>query len=575
MNLFSDYQKKIFNSLKKLEKKKLIQISSQLIRFTVELPPKNQKADLSCNAAMVLAKVNNTSPVQLAEIIKKHLLLNFDEFKSIEIAGPGFINIYFHISFWKEYLTKVVKLDSKFGCSKILRKKYNIEFVSANPTGPLHVGHCRGAILGDTLSNLLSFNGNNVTKEYYVNDYGVQIKNFVSSVYCRILEIIKDQPFPKDKDLYPGDYIIDIAKKIIKNKSIKNFDNLEKIYAKLSLESLKCSIQLITSNLILLGVKHDNFVYESKLISKKMVSKIVKKLKDKNYIYRGKLESPKGEQKINWQRRDLLLFKSTLFGDDSDRALQKADGTWTYFAADMAYHAHKISRKFDVLINILGADHAGYTKRITSATKAISNNKVNLICKVSQLVKLFKKGEPFKMSKRTGDYITVDDLIKEVGKDSTRFMMLSRSNDVELDFDFEKVTEKSKDNPVFYVQYAYARINSIFRSLKLSLKTKIKLDNKKFTLNEYEIEILKKISEWPKCVELSSNKLEPHRIPFYLYELVSLFHSYWNLGNDNKEFRFVSDSDVQNTSRLVLLQCLSIVIKNGMSILGVSTPTSM
>ena len=575
MNLFSDYQKKIFNSLKKLEKKKLIQISSQLKRFTVELPPKNQKADLSCNAAMVLAKVNNRSPVQLAEIIKKHLLLNFDEFKSIEIAGPGFINIYFHISFWKEYLTKVVKLDSKFGCSKILRKKYNIEFVSANPTGPLHVGHCRGAILGDTLSNLLSFNGNNVTKEYYVNDYGVQIKNFVSSVYCRILEIIKDQPFPKDKDLYPGDYIIDIAKKIIKNKSIKNFDNLEKIYAKLSLESLKCSIQLITSNLILLGVKHDNFVYESKLISKKMVSKIVKKLKDKNYIYRGKLESPKGEQKINWQRRDLLLFKSTLFGDDSDRTLQKADGTWTYFAADMAYHAHKISRKFDVLINILGADHAGYTKRITSATKAISNNKVNLICKVSQLVKLFKKGKPFKMSKRTGDYITVDDLIKEVGKDSTRFMMLSRSNDVELDFDFEKVTEKSKDNPVFYVQYAYARINSIFRSLKLSLKTKIKLDNKKFTLNEYEIEILKKISEWPKCVELSSNKLEPHRIPFYLYELVSLFHSYWNLGNDNKEFRFVSDSDVQNTSRLVLLQCLSIVIKNGMSILGVSTPTSM
>ena len=575
MNLFSDYQKKIFNSLKKLEKKKLIQISSQLIRFTVELPPKNQKADLSCNAAMVLAKVNNTSPVQLAEIIKKHLLLNFDEFKSIEIAGPGFINIYFHISFWKEYLTKVVKLDSKFGCSKILRKKYNIEFVSANPTGPLHVGHCRGAILGDTLSNLLSFNGNNVTKEYYVNDYGVQIKSFVSSVYCRILEIIKDQPFPKDKDLYPGDYIIDIAKKIIKNKSIKNFDNLEKIYAKLSLESLKCSIQLITSNLILLGVKHDNFVYESKLISKKMVSKIVKKLKDKNYIYRGKLESPKGEQKINWQRRDLLLFKSTLFGDDSDRTLQKADGTWTYFAADMAYHAHKISRKFDVLINILGADHAGYTKRITSATKAISNNKVNLICKVSQLVKLFKKGEPFKMSKRTGDYITVDDLIKEVGKDSTRFMMLSRSNDVELDFDFEKVTEKSKDNPVFYVQYAYARINSIFRSLKLSLKTKIKLDYNKFTLNEYEIGILKKISEWPKCVELSSIKLEPHRIPFYLYELVSLFHSYWNLGNDNKEFRFVSDSDVQNTSRLVLLQCLSIVIKNGMSILGVSTPTSM
>ena len=575
MNLFSDYQKKIFNSLKKLEKKKLIKISSQLKRFTVELPPKNQKADLSCNAAMVLAKVNNTSPVQLAESIKKHLLLNFKEFKSIEIDGPGFLNIYFRISFWKEYLTKIIKLDTKYGSNKNSKKKYNLEFVSANPTGPLHVGHCRGAVLGDTLSNLLCFNGNKVTKEYYVNDYGGQIKNFVFSVYYRILEIIENKPFPHDKDLYPGDSIIDIAKRIIKGKSIKNFSNFEKIYKKLSTKSLEHSMQLIISNLKLLGVKHNNFVYESNLIDNKLVLKIVKKLKKKNFIYKGKLEAPKGEQTKNWKTRDQLLFKSTIFGDDNDRPLQKADGAWTYFASDIAYHSHKISRKFDILINILGADHAGYTKRIESATKAISNNKVNLICKVSQLVKLFKNGKPFKMSKRTGDYITVEDLVKEVGKDSTRFMMLNRSNDVELDFDFEKVTEKSKDNPVFYVQYAYARINSIFRLLRLNLKSKIKLDNKKFTLNQYEIDILKKISEWPKCVELSSVKLEPHRIPFYLYELVTLFHSYWNLGKDNKEFRFVSVDDNLNSSRLVLLQALSLVIKNGMLILGVSTPSSM
>ena len=429
--------------------------------------------------------------------------------------------------------------------------------------------------MGDTLSNLLSFNGNKVTKEYYVNDYGGQIKNFVFSVYYRILEIIENKPFPNNKHLYPGAYIIDIAKKIIKNKSIKNFSNLETIYKKLSSESLKYSMQLIISNLNLLGIKHNKFVYESKLIDSKMVLKTVKKLKKGNYVYKGKLEAPKGEQTKYWKTRDQLLFKSTIFGDDKDRSLQKADGTWTYFASDMAYHSHKISRKFDVLINILGADHAGYTKRIVSATKAISNNKVNLICKVSQLVKLFKNGEPFKMSKRKGDYVTVDDLIKEVGKDSTRFMMLNRSNDVELDFDFEKVTEKSKDNPVFYVQYAYARINSIFRLLKLNLKGKIKLNNKKFTLNQYEIEILKKISEWPKCVELSSSKLEPHRIPYYLYELTTLFHSYWNLGKDNKEFRFVSVSDNLNSSRLVLLQALSIVIKNGMLILGVSTPSSM
>ena len=575
MNLLLHYQKKIFNSLKNLEKKKLIQISLQLKRFTVELPPKNHKADISCNAAMILAKVNKTSPIKLGEILKKHLLSNFKEFKSIEIAGPGFLNICFNISFWREYLTKIIKLDSKYGSNATLKKKYNIEFVSANPTGPLHVGHCRGAVLGDVLSNLLSFNGNKVTKEYYVNDYGEQIKSFVSSVYYRILEITENKTFPNDKNLYPGNYIIDIAKRIIKSKAIKDFTNLEKIYKRLYSESLKHSMQLIKGNLNLLGVKHNNFVYESKLINNKTVSKVVKKLKKENYIYEGKLDIPKGEQTKNWKIRNQLLFKSTLFGDDTDRALQKADGAWTYFAGDMAYHSHKISRKFDVLINILGADHAGYTKRIISATKAISKNKVNLVCKVSQLVKLFKNGKPFKMSKRKGDYITVEDLIKEVGKDSTRFMMLNRSNDVELDFDFEKVTEKSNDNPVFYVQYAYARINSIFRLLKLDLRSKIKLDNKKFTLNRYEIEILKKISEWPKCVELSSSRLEPHRIPFYLYELVTLFHSYWNLGKDNKEFRFVSKHNNINNSRLVVLQALSIVIKNGMLILGVSAPSSM
>ena len=575
MNLFLDYQKKIFNSLKNLEKKKLIQIPSQLKNFTVELPPKNQKADISCNAAMILAKDNNSSPIKLAEIIKKHLLSKFKEFKSIEISEPGFLNIHFHILSWKKYLNKIIQSGSKYGSNRLSKKKYNIEYVSANPTGPLHVGHCRGAVLGDAISNLLSFNGNNVTKEYYVNDYGEQIRSFVSSVYYRILEIIENKPFPNDKDLYPGVYIIDIARKIIKNKSIKNFSNLKKIYKKLSSESLKYSMQLIMRNLNLLGVKHNNFVYESKLIDNKMVSKIVKKLKRKNYIYEGKLEAPKGEKTKDWKARNQLLFKSTIFGDDTDRPLQKADGAWTYFAGDMAYHSHKIYRKFDVLINILGADHAGYTKRIVSATKAISKNKVNLICKVSQLVKLFKKGEPFKMSKRKGDYITVEDLIKEVGKDSTRFMMLNRSNEVELDFDFEKVTEKSKDNPVFYVQYAYARINSIFRLLNLNLKRKIRLDNKKFTLNQYEIEILKKISEWPKCIELSTYKLEPHRIPFYLYELVTLFHSYWNLGKENTEFRFISEKRTLNNSRLVLLQALSIVIKNGMSILGISTPSKM
>jgi len=575
MNLFLDYQKKIFKSLKSFEKKKKIKIPKKLKSFAIELPPKNQKADISCNAAMVLAKLNNTTPLNLAEILKKYLLKEFKEFKSIEIAGPGFLNIYFDKSFWEQFIKNIISLEKKYGASKSSKKKYNIEFVSANPTGPLHVGHCRGAVLGDALSNLLIFNGNKVIKEYYVNDHGGQINNFVKSVYYRILEIIKKKPFPNDKELYPGDYIINIAKKIIGKKSINNFDDLGTIYKKLCSESLNNSMDLIKNNLNMLGVKHDNFVYESKLVENKMVFKTVKQLQRKKYIYEGKLEAPKGEQTKDWKKRKQLLFKSSLFGDDIDRPLQKADGSWTYFAADMAYHSSKVSRKFDVLINILGADHAGYTKRIMSATKAISNNKVILICKISQLVKLFKNGEPFKMSKRKGDYITVEDLINEVGKDSTRFMMLSRSNDVELDFDFQKVLEKSKDNPVFYVQYAYARINSIFRLLKFDLNDKITIKKDKFILNSHENEILKKISEWPRCVELASSKLEPHRIPFYLYELVTLFHSYWNLGKDNKEFRFVPENGEPNISRIILLQALSTVIKNGMSILGVSTPSSM
>jgi len=575
MNLFLDYQKKIFKSLKLLEKRKKIKFPPKIQNFNVDLPPKNQKAHLACNAAMILAKYNNISPNILAETLKKHLLFTFKEFSTIEIAGPGFLNISFNSLFWKRYLEKIIKLKNKYGFYKSNKKKYNIEFVSANPTGPLHVGHCRGAVLGDTLSNLLAFNGNIITKEYYVNDYGGQIKIFVDSIYHRILEILNKTPFPENKNLYPGDYIIDIAKNIIKKKNIKNYKNYKKIYNKLMLASLKLSMNIIIGNLNLLGIKHNNFVYESNLIKKKCVLKTIKKLKKKNYIYEGKLSPPKGEQTQEWKTRKQLLFKSTIFGDDTDRSLQKADGTWTYFAADMAYHSDKISRKYDVLINILGADHAGYIKRIVSATKAISDNKINLLCKVSQLVKLYKKGLPFKMSKRKGDYITVEDLIKEVGTDSVRFMMLNRSSDVELDFDFEKVTEKSKENPVFYIQYAYARVNSIFRLLNLKLDDKIKIDQRDLDLNEYEIEILKKISEWPKCVEISSTKLEPHRIPFYLYELVTLFHSYWNLGSANEEFRFIINNKVKSNLRLVILQALALVIKNGMLILGVSTPKSM
>ena len=574
MNLFLEYQNKIVNFLKDLKKRKVINFPADLKGLTIEPPPKNQKADISCNAAMILSKYNDIKIQEIALILQKNLIIKFSEFENIEVSKQGFLNINFKTSFWKDCLSTILKLKKNFGSEQASKKKYNLEFVSANPTGPLHVGHCRGAILGDSLANLLIFNGNEVTREYYVNDYGSQIKKFVNSVYFRILETLKKKEFPKSDDLYPGDYIIDIAKKIIHNKKIKDFSNIENIYKDLSEESLAISMNMIKENLKILGIKHDFFVHESKLIKDDMVSKTVNKLKHENLVYEGKLKAPKGDPDIKWESRKQLLFNSTKFGDDTDRALQKVDQSWTYFASDIAYHQHKVNRNFDFLINILGADHAGYIKRIIAATNALSKGKNNLTCKVSQLVKLYKEGKPFKMSKRKGDYITVEDLIKEVGKDAVRFMMLSRSNDVELDFDFEKVTEESKDNPVYYVQYAYARICSVFRNINLKIDENIKIE-KNLHLNSHEIQILKKISEWPKCVEISSLKLEPHRITFYLYELSSLFHSYWNLGKDNKELRFISENKDFNKSRLLILQAIAIVIQNAMSILGVSTPNKM
>ena len=574
MNLLLDYKNKILKLLQSLAKDKIIVLPINFSSFSVELPPKSVEADISCNVLMILSKINNTSPLKLGENLKKVMLKNFDEIDKIHITKKGFLNIVFKNKFWSSYLFEVIKNKLSYGSNKMTSKNYNVEFVSANPTGPLHVGHCRGAILGDVISNLLLFNGNTVTKEYYVNDYGGQIKNFVLSVYYRIIELTDKKSFPNEKDLYPGDYIIDIAKKIIDKKIIKDYSNLQNIYSILCKESLNQSMSIIKDNLNILGIKHDSFVYESDLVENNAVLKTINELKKNKFVYKGKLKAPKGEIDNNWKEREQLLFNSTNFGDDVDRAIQKEDGSWTYFASDIAYHANKVERKYDALINILGADHAGYIKRITAATKAVSKNKIDLICKVSQLVKLFKEGKPFKMSKRKGDYITVDDLIKEVGKDATRFMMLSRSNEVELDFDLEKVKEKSKDNPVYYVQYAFARINSIFKVANLNINDNLVV-SKNDSLNKYEIEMLKKVSEWPRCVEISLQKHEPHRIPFFLYELSTLFHSYWNLGRDNKEFRFTGDKKHQSNLRFVFLQSLSIVIKNGMNILGVSTPESM
>ncbi len=576
MNIFETYLCKIIKLIKSAKEENLLELPENLSAINVDIPPAKFNCDMSTNVAMVLSKPNNKSPLEVAEVIVNIIKKNDDHIEEIKIEKPGFINLKFKKIFWNNFLKSIIN-EKKYGSKESKNpKKYLVEFVSANPTGPLHVGHCRGAILGDVISNLLKFNNHNVTKEYYVNDFGNQIIHFTKSVYFRIREILFKEKFPIDnKELYPGDYLIDIAKNIIDhNKDIK-FDNFESISRELTKLAVKESLKLIKFNLNNLGISHDNFASETDVVLNKEVDQVVDQLKKDQFVYLGKIKGPEGEDSKNWVEREQLLFKSTEFGDDKDRALQKSDKSWTYFASDVAYHNTKLKRDFDILINILGADHAGYIKRITSVVEALSGEKNKLICKVSQLVKLIKDGQPFKMSKRKGDYITVEDLINEVGKDATRFIMLNRSNDVELDFDFTKVKEKSKDNPLYYVQYCYARISSVFRNLNKNINDDINISNYDFNYSEDEIKIFKKISQWPKCIEVATSRLEPHRIPVYLYELSSEFHSYWNMGKEDVSKRFIEKDNTIKNEKVVFLKIVSNVIKSGMNIIGVETPQKM
>ena len=574
MNIFENYLSKINKVILDNEDNLNLTILENLNSINLEVPPDHFNYDLSSNVSLVLAKKNKLNSLYLADKIKNLLLKKINHFEKIDIAGPGFLNIKLSKDAKVININEIFENKNTYG-SKKSNKTYNIEFVSANPTGPMHVGHCRGAVFGDVLSNLLLFNGNKVIKEYYINDYGNQIRNFVESVYLRIREIKLKEKFILKENLYSGAYIKEIAENIIKNNKNINIESFDICFEELKKLSLQRSMNLIKNDLKRLGIEHDNFFSENEIVKKNLVNKVVNQLQSKNFIKEGYLSPPKGETPKNWKKIKRLIFKSTEFGDDTDRALQKDDGSWTYFANDVAYHADKINRKYNNLINILGADHTGYIKRITAAVSALSDKKVNLNCKVCQLVKLYKNGQPFKMSKRAGDFISVQDLLDEVSKDSIRFMMLNRSNDVELEFDFKKIKEKTKDNPVFYVQYAYARINSITRTLKVNLNDKISIDTKKFQPNEFEEKIIRKIFEWPKIVESAANKLEPHKIPFYLYELSTLFHSYWSKGNEDSKFKLIQNGKIIKEDSLAFIYLIAVVIKNGMNILGVSLPEKM
>ena len=575
MNIFEHHLEIIKKLINNEHKQNNLLLPDVLEGITMEVPPHKFNSDLSTNVAMILCKINNKSPLEMAEILKP-IILSIDSVNSVDIQKPGFININLNKDYWKTFISQILSKPSSYGSDqRVYKKKYLIEFVSANPTGPLHVGHCRGAILGDVISNLLKFNKHKVVKEYYVNDYGSQISLFVKSVYLRIREIKLKEKFPiNDEELYPGDYLVDIAKNIILNNPKLNYDNYEKIKEKLTQLSVNESLNLIKLNLMKLGIKHDEFISEKSIVINNEVEKVVKVLKEKDLLYEGVISAPERKKSKDYKLRKQILFKSTLYGDDKDRALKKTDSSWTYFASDAAYHNNKVNRGYDILINILGSDHTGYVKRITSLVEALSGDQNKLVCKVTQLVKLIKDGKPFKMSKRKGDYITVDDLLTEVGKDATRFIMLNRSSDVELDFDFTKIKEKSKDNPIYYVQYCYARISSVFKNLNLDIDNDITLNDFDFNFENDEMKIFRKISEWPKCVEVSSNKLEPHRITTYLYDIASEFHFYWNLGKDNQNKRFIINNKTTK-DKIVFLKLISVVIKSGMSILNVDTPKSM
>jgi len=574
MNIFEKYIIIITKLVKDNKKSLKLNDLNNFKGVTVEVPPSHFNFDLSCNVALILGKKNNLNPNDLANNIRELINEKLIDFKKVEVANPGFLNLQFSNKLLVDNINRIFENRKYYG-KKTSNNKYNIEFVSANPTGPMHVGHCRGAIYGDVLANLLKFNGNKVIKEYYINDYGSQIQNFVKSVFLRIREIKFKEKFKLEKDLYPGEYVIEISKKILDTNKNAKFNDFEESYKMLKKESLKHSMNLIKSDLKKLGITHDNFFSETELVEKKLVDKAVKYLKKKNYVLEGYLEPPKGEIDKDWKKIKRLIFKSTLFGDDTDRAIQKNDGSWTYFANDLGYHKDKIERNFEHLINVLGADHTGYIKRLKAAVEALSENKVKLNCKVCQLVKLFKNGKPFKMSKRAGEFISAQDLLNEVNKDSIRFMMLNRSNDVELEFDFDKVVEKSKDNPVFYVQYCFARISSLFRTIKKNLNDKIDLDEKEFSLNDHETKILRKVFEWPKIIETASLKYEPHRIPYYLFDLATLFHSYWSKGNENENLKFIKNGKIRNKEILTTIVLTAVVIQRGMEILGVSLPDKM
>ncbi len=573
MNIFAEIRTTVIETLDAMVAEGALPASLSWGNVAVEPPRDPAHGDMATNAAMVLAKPAGQPPRQIAEALAERLASEA-MIETAEVAGPGFLNLRLVPSVWHDVVAEAVDAGRSFGHSGLgAGVKVNVEYVSANPTGPLHVGHTRGAVFGDALASLLAYAGYEVTREYYINDGGAQVDVLARSVYLRYLEA-HGQEVAFEDGTYPGDYLIEVGQALKAKVGDAYLGRDEENWLPDVREfATAAMMDLIRADLGLLGVKMDHFFSEKSLYGTGRIEEAIAELDRKGLIYRGTLEPPKGKVPEDWEPREQTLFKSTEHGDDVDRPIMKSDGSWTYFAPDIAYHWDKIKRDYDELIDIFGADHGGYVKRMNAAVSALSDGRVPLDIKLTQLVKLYKNGEPFKMSKRAGTFVTLRDVVDQVGPDVTRFVMLTRKNDAPLDFDFDKAVEQSKDNPVFYVQYAHARIRSVMRKaeeLHLDWSDDAKLED------PAEFAVARKLAEWPRLVEIAARNHEPHRVAFYLYELASEFHALWNKGNEKPELRFLQEGDATATAaKIALPRAVAVVISNGLGILGVTPVEEM
>lgn len=577
MNLFLNIRKRIIACIDKLAFTEVIPQGLALDNIAVEPPRDAAHGDVATNVAMVLARPAAIAPRELAEKLGR-LLEEFDEVERADIAGPGFINIHLRLPFWHQCLSDILDLKNRFGESTIGEgKKVNIEYVSANPTGPLHIGHARGAVFGDVLASLLTKAGYDVTREYYINDAGAQVNALARSAFLRYREALGDEIGQIEEGLYPGAYLKPVGQMLAKKykEKFKNSSESEWLtpVRKIAIDEM---MKLIRADLAELGVKPDVFTSERALVDSGKVVDCLNDLGARGLIYEGVLDPPKGKKVDDWEPRPQTLFKAVQLGDDVDRALKKSDGTWTYFAGDIAYHRDKFQRGFSNQIDVWGADHGGYIKRVQSAVKAVTDNEATLDVKICQLVKLLDNGKPIKMSKRSGNFITLRALVDEVGKDIVRFIMLTRKNDAPLDFDLSAVTAQSRDNPVWYVQYAHARCNSLSRMIASQMPrldiSYLSLKTSKFELlkEKSEIDLIKLMAGWPRLIEASATAKEPHRIAFYLNDLASAFHSLWTQGKESPSLRFMIEDDPELTrARVALVSALQMVIASGLELLGI------